>query len=443
MLALLARFVAVRAAGAPRTRAAVERAQRRALARWERRVLPRAPHGRAPGGRPLRHADLPVVDKATVLARFASFTTTGTTLEEAMAVARRAERSRDFAPTLPGGIAVGLSSGTSGTPGVFLVSERERQRWAGEILARVLSRAHVRRILAPWRPPLRIGFLLRADSQLYRSVASRRVRFAFFDLVRPIDEHLGPLERLRPDVLVGPATALRAIADAVADGRCRLAPAQVVSVAEVLEPRDAAAIEAALGARPQQVYQATEGLLGTSCAHGSVHLREQSILVERERLPGSDRAFVPIVTDLERETQIVARYRLDDVLVERAGACPCGDARLALEAIGGRLDESLALRRVDGGEVRALPDAVRRAFAVASEAGAWADWAIEQDPLGLVVRLREPTAGAEDAVREALEALAAAHGAEAPPLRLAPWRPQAPGAKLRRIRRVGEREAAR
>ena len=99
---------------------------RASLAAWQqvrldaflRDVLPRAPFycDRVP-----RLEALPVVDKATVLGDFAAFNTVGVTLDAALDVATRAERSRDFAPTLPGDISVGLSSGTSGKRGVFLV----------------------------------------------------------------------------------------------------------------------------------------------------------------------------------------------------------------------------------------------------------------------------------------------------------------------------------
>lgn len=80
---------------------------------------------------------LPVVDKQLMMDHFATFNTQGIEREAAMSVALEAERSRDFHPTL-GDITIGLSSGTSGHRGLFLVSPREQAGWAGIILARVL-----------------------------------------------------------------------------------------------------------------------------------------------------------------------------------------------------------------------------------------------------------------------------------------------------------------
>ncbi|MCW5849442.1 MAG: adenylate cyclase, partial [Anaerolineae bacterium] len=92
---------------------------------------------------------LPTVDKALMMAHFDQFNTRDVRLDDALAVALAAERSRDFAPLL-GDLTVGLSSGTSGHRGLFLVSAEERAGWAGAIMARALH---------GWpRLPLRVAF---------------------------------------------------------------------------------------------------------------------------------------------------------------------------------------------------------------------------------------------------------------------------------------------
>ena len=80
---------------------------------------------------------LPTVDKARMMANFDTFNTCGMTLAEALDAALRAERCRDFSPQVRG-LTVGLSSGTSGHRGLFLVSRAEQAAWAGTILARAL-----------------------------------------------------------------------------------------------------------------------------------------------------------------------------------------------------------------------------------------------------------------------------------------------------------------
>ena len=82
---------------------------------------------------------LPTVDKSLMMEHFSTFNTLGISHDEAMNIALQAEQSRDFYPALRG-VTVGLSSGTSGHRGLFLISPQEHAAWAGTILARTLPR---------------------------------------------------------------------------------------------------------------------------------------------------------------------------------------------------------------------------------------------------------------------------------------------------------------
>jgi phenylacetate-coenzyme A ligase PaaK-like adenylate-forming protein len=458
------------------TRAALVAWQERRLREFLRDGVTRAPFyaeiaGRmiAAGRGDITLADLPIVDKQTLLTHFDALNTRDIRYDDAMAVALAAERSRDFRPQL-GDVTVGLSSGTSGQRVPFLVSTRERMLWAGNMLARMLDTASLARIASPWRPPLDIAFFLRANSNLYTTLDSRRVTFAFYDLLQPIDAHVDALmsrtSRMRgrdrgrrgshasssagpgagPDVLIAPATVLRRLADVQLEGRLRLEPRQVISVAETLEEEDAAAIARAFGCRVQQIYQATEGFLGYTCPEGTIHLNEECVHIELEWLDAARTRFHPIVTDFTRETQIIARYRLDDVLRVREAPCPCGRASLALAGVDGRRDAVLMLPA--HGAVRAVfPDILRRAMMLAS-GDRIRDYRIVQTDGELVVRLdlaagdgdscaqAQARARAEAAVRAELDALFAEQGVVAPPIAFAPWQPEAAGDKCRRIRRV-------
>ena len=79
----------------------------------------------------------PVIDKKFMMEHFDELNTVGIGREEALEFAVLAERQRNFSPKLKG-VTVGLSSGTSGKQGIFLVSDDEKNRWAGYILARFL-----------------------------------------------------------------------------------------------------------------------------------------------------------------------------------------------------------------------------------------------------------------------------------------------------------------
>ncbi|WP_424952924.1 F390 synthetase-related protein [Deinococcus sp.] len=296
---------------------------------------------------------LPPIGKAEMMGHFDALNTAGLRLEDVLRVARQAEQSRDFSPTIAGRsgpVTVGLSSGTSGTQGAFLVDRAERLQWAGVILRHLLP--------PPWPAGLlhrqRVAFLLRAEGGLYRSVQGRQIGFRFLDLLRPVSGLAAELSTYRPTLLVGPPSVLRALLDAGAVAR----PDRVVSVAEVLEDDDRAALEAGFGP-VVQVYQATEGLLALPCRHGELHLNEAHVHFDFEHLGGGH--LRPLITDLRRRVQPVVRHRLDDLLLLGAD-CSCGLASRRVERIAGRQDDALLLPGNSGETVTVWPDFIRAAL---------------------------------------------------------------------------------
>lgn len=331
------------------SRAALEHHQQRKLRAFISTRLVRSPYF-APYVREPFHT-WPTMSKAVMMEHFDRMNTAQLKLADVLACALDAERTRDFSRTV-NGYSVGLSSGTSGSRGVFAVSRAEQAAWAGVMLARLLPRG----LFAGER----VALFLRANSNLYSTVRSPWLSFEFFDLFEPLAEQRERLERYAPTVVVGPAQVLRALAEAQREGRVAIRPRLVVSGAEVLEPFDRDYLEAWLGP-VAEVYQATEGFLGSTCPHGTLHLNEAHVLIEPQWLDAH--RFVPLITDFSRTTQPIVRYRLDDVLVKRATACPCGSHEMALERIEGRCDDLLRLPGFDGARVELFADALSRAIA--------------------------------------------------------------------------------
>lgn len=293
--------------------------------------------------------DIAIMEKVHMMAHFDDLNTANISKEQALAVAERSERSRDFRPMLKG-YTVGLSSGTSGNRGLFLVSRQERLRWAGAMLAKVLPSS----LLAKQR----IAFFLRANSNLYTTVSSRQFKFEFFDLQDALTRHIQRLNDLQPSLLIAPPSMLRMLVRAIQKTDLSIEPLKVISVAEVLDPLDEDVIQQALGQKVHQVYQATEGFLATTCTHGTLHLNEDLVHIEKEPLGAGK--FIPIITDLYRTTQPIIRYRLADILSEQNEACPCGSVMTALSQIEGRCDDVFYLAAVAGGWKAIFPDYIRR-----------------------------------------------------------------------------------
>ncbi|MGN8025900.1 F390 synthetase-related protein [Microbacterium sp. 22242] len=426
-LRIVVEFAATRWLRRLRTREAVERRQRRLLRRHLRFLRRRSPYFRSMIPRGARDLGaLPLMDKAILMAHFDELNTVGVRRDAALRVALDNERSRDFRTGI-GRHAVGLSSGTSGHRGLFLVSRAEREAWAGSVLAKTLPAG---RILGH-----RIALFLRADNTLYESVGSRAVSFAYFDAFADMAQNLERLQRYAPTILVAPPSVLLVIARALEHGRTSVRPEKVYAVAEVLEVADERRIAAGFGLDViHQLYQCTEGFLAHTCPHGTLHLNEDGILVEREPL-GAGR-FVPIVTDLRRRAQPIVRYRLGDVLRERTEPCPCGSALTAIARIEGREGDTLRLPRRDGGIVEVFADLVSRSLLYADGV---AEYRIVQvGPRTLEVGLEAADDTREEAVRAAvageLTSLADRLGAVRPELRFVPYAPDG-RSKLRRVER--------
>ncbi len=289
-------------------------------------------------------AECPVIGKTAFMEHFDRINTQGVKKEQAMQLALQAEESRDFAPRL-GGLTIGLSTGTSGRRGLFVVSDNERAQWVALVMTRVI------------RPVLfkkqKIAFFLRADSNLYGSIRSSLFEFRYFDIFKPMHELLAALDAYRPGIVAAPPSVLLDIAARQQKGLLRISPVQIISFAEVLHPEDSAYLTAVFGLPVTEVYQCTEGFLGVSCAHGTVHLNEDFMVIEKNHIEG--RRFHPVITDFSRTSQPVVRYELDDILTERATPCPCGSVLTGLERIEGRDDDVLVF---GGGQTRVYPDLI-------------------------------------------------------------------------------------
>lgn len=97
---------------------------------------------------------------------------------------------------------------------------------------------------------------------------------------------------------------------------------KIISVAEVLEDIDREFISTIFQQTVHQIYQCTEGFLATTCKHGTLHINEDLVHIEKEYLDQERGIFVPIITDFMRKTQPIIRYRLNDILIEKKQHAP-------------------------------------------------------------------------------------------------------------------------
>lgn len=329
-------------------------------------------------------AALPIMDKPQLLANFQACNRAGITLESVRETLAHGNEAL-------AGHVVGQSTGTSGNRGYYVITDAERYAWLGTLLAKALPDALWRRH--------RVALALPGLSRLYRSASSgSRISLAYFDLAQGVDAWLNAFRRFDADTIVAPPKVLRHLAEL---GLLR--SKRIFSGAEVLDPLDRESIEHHTHTRVREIYMATEGLFGVSCAHGTLHLAEDVVHFEWQRPSPDSSLLTPLVTDFTRRAQAMIRYRMNDLLALQAEPCPCGSILQPISRVEGRQDDVFWLQTGSGAWRMVTPDVIRNAIVDASPAVR--DFrAVQTAPDRIEVMLPpDVPAGVEDRVLRALK----------------------------------------
>lgn len=334
-------FIATRwRSRAGQSRAQFDRWQNAAVTSWIKTKVPRVGfYDRS--ARAL--TDLPVTDKATLMGAFDQFNTHGLDAQTAWAIQSSGGRRGD--------LTIGASTGTSGNRGLFVISEAEKLRWLGSIVAKTMADL-------VWKPQ-RVAIILPADTGLYSSANRLRfIQLRTFSTLTPAATWRAELEAFNPTVIVAPPQMLRQFADQ----GFALSPVRIFSAAETLDGLDQTRIEAYFSQPLRLIYMATEGLLGVGCAHGTLHLCEDAIAFEFEDVGAG--LCSPLITSFRRDTQIMARYRMNDLVRLSDAPCPCGSPLRAVDEVVGRMDDIFTF----AGGIQITPDVLRNAVIDADRA---------------------------------------------------------------------------
>lgn len=364
------------------------------------------------GGAPALDS-IPIMEKTDLMADFSRYNIARVTNEQGW---RAFEGNRRI-----GNLIAGASTGTSGNRGLFVISQQERFAWLGAILAKALPDF--------WRHRDRVAVLLPVDTPLYTSADRTRVlTLRFFDTTEPLADHRAALHTFNPTVLIAPPRILRQIAEM----DLRLSPRRVFSCAEKLESFDRYPIETAFRVSLREIYMATEGLLAVTCAHGRLHLTEDCMHFSFEEKAGG--LCLPIISDFSRKTQIMARYRLNDLLRLSSRGCPCGLPLQVVDEIVGREDDIFYLGSESGHLIELTPDILRNTIVDTDRR--ILDFKLVQTTRNqLILHLPSPVPfPVRERARDHLVSLLQRHGIAAVDIRLADF-VQDPSRKLRRVMR--------
>lgn len=265
---------------------------------------------------------------------------------------------------------VWTTSGTTGTPGIFL----EDKNWDA-----VITAVNVLRMGGEWytwdviRGMMKTGgnsasvfagnghFLGVTMLERQRSSnRSRAKRIRLVPVTLPIDEIVKQLNEFQPAMLAGYSSALGLLAQEQLEARLNIHPSIVISSAEPLSPENRALIQQAFGVPPRNNYGCSEGgVMGYECNHGRMHINADWIIfepVDRDHncVPAGQLSDHTLITNLANHVMPIIRYELGDRVTPMAEKCSCG-ITLPVVDVEGRTDEILRFRSTNGEVIPVLP----------------------------------------------------------------------------------------
>jgi putative adenylate-forming enzyme len=300
---------------------------------------------------------LPYLSKSEMITHFDEINTAGLHKVDLFDFAIQQERGKQLG-LYRGRYSVGLSSGTSGTRLPTVLSPTERWQYGSLLFARsgIPEQVHHPRVL----------FSLRVNNPAFMEARFLGVTIVYTDYTRPIKAIVQLVNEKRLNVLAGPPSLLRLIAQHRQDIDHPIEA--LISYAEVLDDASREQLQKDFNAPLAQIYQGAEGFIASTCRAGSLHLNEDVVYVEAlESGDTLNNAKRLIVTDLYRKTLPFLRYQLNDIVEIDSKSCSCGSSFCIVQRIHGRADDIFHLRG-ENGEIRFLfSDYITRSINQASE----------------------------------------------------------------------------
>ncbi len=341
--------------------------------------------------------ELPVVHKRMLMRHFDDWVTDPALRLPALRAF--AADPQQIAQPFLGKYQVWESSGTSGTPAVFVQDARAIAVYDGlEALRRAAPRARF-----GWPEPAllgqRIAFVGAVGGHFASVVSVQRLRqlnpwmapaLQPFSIAQPIDALVAQLNAFAPSVIATYPSAAAMLADEAARGALRLALREVWTGGETLGPSVRQHIEQQLDCPVRNSYGASEFLaMGWECAQGRMHLNADWIILEpvdhRHRpVPLGARPHTVLLTNLANHVQPLIRYDLGDQVTFTAGSCACGSP-LPMIDVQGRHDDALVMAGRGRRPVTLLPLAL--STVMEDDAGVFDFQLRQQDAHTLVLRL--------------------------------------------------------
>jgi phenylacetate-CoA ligase len=312
---------------------------------------------------------LPVTTKPELMARFDDWVTDrAVTLD---AVLEFVESEDNIGKPFQGSHLVVTTSGTSGNRGVFIQDNRMFNVLSAITVGRATGQflrgwhdywgmiKHGGRTAALWATGGHFaGYATARRLILERPIRRHKIRI--ISVHHPMDQIVAELNKFRPAIVNGYASAIALAAREREAGRLRIDPVLVITSAEGLPPEEYPRIAEAFGAKVRNQYACAEFMgLANGCAENWLHVNADWVILEPvdaefRPVPPGELSHTVLLTNLANRVQPIIRYDLGDSITVRPDPCPCGNPLPAIQ-VQGRSADVLVFAAEGGREVRLPP----------------------------------------------------------------------------------------
>jgi phenylacetate-coenzyme A ligase PaaK-like adenylate-forming protein len=304
--------------------------------------------------RPADLRQLPTTSKSTLMSRFDDWVTDPTIKIDDLW--RFVDDPATVGQPFLSRYTVSATSGTTGTPGIFL-QDPLVSRVAAAMMARWLTRLlDARDLMKILKGRMRISMMAPTGGHFATTTAAARLRASrigaktvqTLSVHAPIDELVDQLNQFQPAILAPYASVGAMLASQAEAGRLTIHPVLITLAADGLPDDEYARIAEAFGATVGNSYAANECLfLSANCHHGWLHVNADWAILEPvdadyQPTPPGQHSHTVLVTNLANHTQPIIRYDLGDSVLARPDPCRCGNPLPAIR-VHGRASETLTL----------------------------------------------------------------------------------------------------
>lgn len=359
--------------------------------------------------------ELPIVTKRDLMSQFNDWVT-DSRIHRDESLYFIAEASLMGVPYL-GSYTVWRTSGTTGSPGIFLHDQDALTTYIALVMQRgYLSWMNPRLFWTILRHRWRTAFVFATGGHFATNVfeaVSHHLRpdaaasKPIFSAHLPLSELVQALNDYQPVILTSYPSVLAQLAKEQLAGRLAISPLLVISGGECLKSAFRQEIIEAFPCGLHDAYLASEFMgIAFDCKYGRLHLNMDWLILEPV-----DASYHPIeagspphsvlLTNLANRVQPIIRYEMGDSISFYADACPCGNPLPSIR-VEGRDDEILTFKSADGKQIALMPLPLETVVMVVP--GVHRFQLIQTTPLTLQVRVEASSEADSTEVWETVEA---------------------------------------